>query len=120
MANDQTSEMDEIDLLLQQQAEIKQRLEALRESKRSEAIEMVRAQIAKFGLTVRDCGFAQFVNPPAQTDQREKRPVKVKYVSETGETWTGRGRTPKWIDQYPKEEWSKFAAKEEEQASEQI
>lgn len=120
MAKIQTDEMDEMDRLLQQEAEIKQKIEAFRAENKERAIEAVRAQIAKFGLTQRDCGFAQFVNPPAQVDHREKKHVKPKYISPTGETWTGRGRTPKWIDQHPKESWDQFAVKEEEQASEQI
>jgi len=69
----------------------------IREAKKREtgaAIAQVRALVAEFGLTPQD------VFPSAKPrSARAGAKVAAKYRNPaTGQTWTGRGKAPKWID----------------------
>ena len=69
----------------------------IREAKKREtgaAITQVRALVAEFGLTPQD------VFPSAKPrSARAGGKVAAKYRNPaTGQTWTGRGKAPKWID----------------------
>lgn len=80
--------------LLKQREQLEQQIKDARSKELSDAVEKVRALVAEFSMTAED------VFPPA----RGKRPgstgskVAPKYKNpETGDTWTGRGKAPKWI-----------------------
>jgi len=69
----------------------------IREAKKREtgaAIAQVRALVAEFGLSPQD------VFPSAKPrSARAGGKVAAKYRNPaTGQTWTGRGKAPKWID----------------------
>lgn len=64
-----------------------------------------KAQIAsimkEFGLTVADLASAG-----KGKAQKARQPVAIQFKnSETGETWTGRGRSPKWLEGKDKEQF---------------
>ncbi|MBK9572986.1 MAG: H-NS histone family protein [Rhodoferax sp.] len=69
----------------------------IREAKKREtgtAIAQVRALISEFGLTAQDV----FPSTKARV-ARAGAKVAAKYRNTaTGQTWTGRGKAPKWID----------------------
>jgi DNA-binding protein H-NS len=72
-------------------------LQQLAEAARKNEIAGAKAQIAtimkEYGLTVEDLGGAK-----AQA-VKARIPVAAKYRNDvTGETWTGRGRSPKWLE----------------------
>ena len=75
--------------LLEQKKSLDQQIAAARKTEAKQALETVHALIAEFGFT------AQQVFP-------WKAPVKTvpaKYRDpQTGATWSGRGRAPKWIE----------------------
>ena len=80
--------------LLQQREQLENQIKEARTNELSNAVGQVRSLVAEFSLTAED------VFPPA----RGKRPgtagakVAAKYKNpETGDTWTGRGKAPKWI-----------------------
>lgn len=80
--------------LLKQREQLEQQIKDARSKELSDAVEKVRALVSEFSMTAED------VFPPA----RGKRPgtpgnkVAPKYKNpETGDTWTGRGKAPKWI-----------------------
>lgn len=80
--------------LLQQREQLEQQIKDARNQELTNAVEKVRALVSEYSLTPED------VFPPA----RGKRPgtagskVAPKYKNpETGDTWTGRGKAPKWI-----------------------
>lgn len=82
-------------------AEIKAQIAEL-EAKAKEArvaeIAAAKAQIAEimstYGLSLADLSAGMKSKTP-----KSKQPVAAKYRnSATGETWTGRGRTPRWLD----------------------
>ena len=70
------------------------------ESQREPAIRKVKALMDKLGVTVADLGAAAAV--PARRGRKPgsakaKGTVAIKYKDEKGNTWTGRGKTPRWL-----------------------
>lgn len=81
------------DLLAQREA-IEKAIENARKQEISSAVAQVRTLVAQHGLTVKDVF-------PGRGQGAAKSTSKVapKYRDPaTGQTWTGRGKAPKWID----------------------
>lgn len=79
--------------LLQQQKELEKQIEAARKQELSEAITKVKALMSQYGLTMAD------ITSTGKTSSAKGTKVAPKYRNaETGETWTGRGRQPKWVE----------------------
>lgn len=87
---------------MSQYAELKAQIARLQaqadEARRTElgnVIEEIRGKIAEYGLTAQDLGFAVAAKrgrPP------KKAPLPPKYQDpKSGNTWSGRGKPPKWI-----------------------
>jgi DNA-binding protein H-NS len=57
-----------------------------------EVISQIKSEIAEYGLTAKDLGFVM----PA-TIKGRKVPAKYKDPV-SGKTWSGRGRTPLWVN----------------------
>ena len=56
----------------------------------------------KLGVTLADLGGAASAKPAAPTKAPKKASksrgmVAIKYRDESGNTWTGRGKTPRWL-----------------------
>jgi DNA-binding protein H-NS len=81
--------------LLQQREALEQAIAAARQREISDAVAKVRELVAEFGLTAQDIF-------PARGSKAAGKPVSkvaAKYRDPaTGQTWTGRGKAPKWID----------------------
>ena len=82
--------------LLKQRDELEKQIQEARKRELSEAVSKVRALVQEHGLSVED------VFPPARAARSSGSAagakVAPKYKNpETGETWTGRGKAPKWI-----------------------
>ena len=80
--------------LLQQREQLEKEIQELRKKEMSDAVTQARALVAEFSLTMED------VFPPARGKRATSTGNKVapKYRNpETGDTWTGRGKAPKWI-----------------------
>jgi DNA-binding protein H-NS len=83
--------------LLKQREALEQQIAEARQRETSQAVSQVRALIAEFGLTAQDV----FPTAKAGKGGGAKTGAKVapKYRNPaTGETWTGRGKAPKWIE----------------------
>ncbi|MGF6722703.1 DNA-binding protein H-NS [Paraburkholderia sp. GAS41] len=87
---------------MSQYAELKAQIARLQaqadEARRTElgnVIEEIRGKIAEYGLTAQDLGFA----PAARRGRPPKKaPLPPKYQDpKSGNTWSGRGKPPKWI-----------------------
>ena len=81
--------------LLKQQEALALEVEEARKREISDAVSQVRQMVSEFGLTERD------VFPSARKSGGTRTGGKVapKYRDPaTGQTWTGRGKAPKWID----------------------
>lgn len=77
--------------LLRQKEELEARIAEVRSSERASAIANALAIIAEHGLTAEDLFSAKAV--------KAKKVVAAKYKDpETGKTWSGRGRVPKWLE----------------------
>lgn len=82
--------------LIQQRAALEQQIAAARVRETADAIAKVRALIADFELTSEDI----FPSASKTRGSAKKAGGKVppKYRNpQTGETWTGRGKAPRWI-----------------------
>ena len=82
--------------LLKQREELEKKIQETRKREMSEAVGKVRQIVQEYGLTAED------VFPPARAARSSASSagtkVAPKYKNpETGETWTGRGKAPKWI-----------------------
>lgn len=85
--------MDELAQIQQQIIVLQKKAEEIAKKNRSTVIEDIKAKIKVYSLTAKDLGL---VNKGASP---KGSPVAIKY--KRGEaTWTGRGRQPKWIEEY--------------------
>ncbi len=86
------------------QAEIKElqdRAEKMREAEVQKAIEEIRQKMAEYGISVQDLGGGRRGRKAGASGV-----VKPKYRNpETGDTWTGRGKPPRWIAGKDKEQY---------------
>jgi DNA-binding protein H-NS len=83
--------------LLQQREALEKAIADARHREVSDAVAKVRALVAEYALTAHDV----FPSGRASKAPGTKATVKVapKYRDPaTGQTWTGRGKAPKWID----------------------
>ena len=81
--------------LLKQQEALTQQIEEARKKEIADAVAQVRALVSDYGLTQQD------VFPSGRKSGKSTTGVKVppKYRDPaTGQTWTGRGKAPKWIE----------------------
>lgn len=86
--------MDELEKVLSQIADLQSKARELQQKKKSSVIEELKAKIKQYGLTARDLGLSS-----STPKDDERRSVAIKYRS--GEnTWTGRGRKPKWVEEH--------------------
>ncbi|MDD2546387.1 MAG: H-NS histone family protein [Burkholderiaceae bacterium] len=85
--------MSNLKELLQQREALEQQIGEARRSEMAQALNQVRGLVAEFGLTVED------VFPSTRTRSASAgTKVAPKYRDPaTGQTWTGRGKAPKWI-----------------------
>ena len=83
--------------LLQQREALEKAIAEARQREVSDAVRKVRELVAEYGLTSQDV----FPSGRAPKVAGGKATIKVapKYRdSVTGQTWTGRGKAPKWIE----------------------
>lgn len=86
--------MDELEEVLSQIADLQNKARELQLHKKSAVIEEVKAKIKQFGLTARDLGLST-----SGVKEDSRRSVAVKYRL-GDKTWTGRGKKPKWVQEY--------------------
>lgn len=79
--------------LLQQRESLDKQIEEARSRENTDAIAKVRALVADFGLTAQDV----FGTPKKAGKTGVKVAAKYRNPA-TGDTWTGRGKPPKWIE----------------------
>lgn len=85
--------------LQQKIAELQNQAEELRKREIAEVIAEIKQKISAYGLTAADLGLSSGRDSAPQ--QKAKAPLKAKYRDpSTGESWVGRGATPKWMRNY--------------------
>lgn len=88
--------------LLKQKQDLEQQINEARTRELADAVAKVRALIEEYGLTTED------VFPPARARSANVgAKVAPKYRDPaTGQTWTGRGKPPKWIADQDREQFA--------------
>ena len=87
--------------LLKQREALEQKINEARRNELSEAVAQVRALVAEFGLTAQDVfpvGRARSASAGSKVAPKYRNPA-------TGQTWTGRGKPPKWIQNENREKF---------------
>jgi DNA-binding protein H-NS len=78
-------------------AEILAQAEQVKSEKRQKTIDTVRVMISTYGITAKDLGLDKA--PKVKTGPKPGNKVAAKYRDPaTGATWSGRGKTPRWIN----------------------
>lgn len=92
--------------LVSQIEDLKKQAERQRKDEYSTVLKHIKRQIADYGISAEDLGFgSKSANKKVTTKKRSqnrKTPrtgakVPPKYRDQSGNTWTGRGKTPKWV-----------------------
>jgi DNA-binding protein H-NS len=82
--------------LEKQAADLEKQLQDARRAERAAVITQIKSLLTEHGLTVADLGLKP--GKPAGGSASAGRKVAPKYRNAaTGETWTGRGLQPKWV-----------------------
>ena len=81
--------------LEKQAAELDKALAEARRAERAGVIAQIKSLMGEHGLTVADLGSTKAAKAPSASAGRKVAP-KYKNTA-TGETWTGRGLQPKWV-----------------------
>ena len=83
--------------LIKQREELDAKIAEVHKAEFAGAITKIKAMVAEFGLSAKDI-FGKGNNAPKSGGASKTR-VAPKYRDpSTGQTWTGRGKAPKWID----------------------
>lgn len=74
--------------------DLKKQADQARRTELKDVIAEIRQKVTQFGLTAQDL----FGGKPRRARRKKVGKVKAKYRdSATGQTWTGRGRPPRWL-----------------------
>lgn len=73
-------------------AKLEQEAEALRKSEVAAVISEIKTKMAEYGITSKDLGVIK-----NKTKKQSGAASPAKYKNKTGQTWSGRGRKPKWV-----------------------
>jgi len=83
-------------------AELQNLAESARKTEINKAKEQILAIMREFNLTIADLGPAAKSGKPV----KPRAPVPMKYRDPaSGQSWTGRGRAPKWLEGKKKEDF---------------
>lgn len=86
--------------LKKQIAELEKAANAARKAETAEAISKVQSIMNDYGLTIAD------IDSKKPKSIKSKTSVPVQFVNpDTNETWTGRGRVPRWLDGKDREQY---------------
>ncbi len=93
--------------LLKQREALEQQINEARRRELSDAVAQVRALVAEHGLTAQDVFPSGKAAGKAGRSSTAGTKVAPKYRDPaTGQTWTGRGKAPKWIQNQDREKFA--------------
>lgn len=78
-------------------AKLEQEAEALRKAELVTVIADIKARMAEYGITSKDLGVIKNKTKKQSGHASGTAGPVVRYRSEDGKTWSGRGRKPKWV-----------------------
>ena len=85
--------MDDLQKIQDEIANLQRQAEQMIAQRRAGVIEEIKAKIKSFGLTAKDLGLSD------KPSIRAGVVVPVKY-RQGEQTWTGRGRQPRWVEEF--------------------
>lgn len=92
--------------LLKQREALEQQISEARRRELSDAVSQVRSLVAEYGLTAQDVFPTGKASGKTSRSSTAGTKVAPKYRNPaTGETWTGRGKAPKWIQNENREKF---------------
>jgi DNA-binding protein H-NS len=78
-------------------ADLQAQAEQVRREERQQAIDMAKTMISTYDITAKDLGLDKA--PKVKTGPKPGNKVAAKYRDpQSGATWSGRGKTPRWIN----------------------
>lgn len=84
--------------LLAQKAELDKQIAKAKAEEKAAVLAQMRSAMEQYGITPEDLFTTTKRGRKASSaDAGERKPVAPKYRNEAGETWTGRGKQPKWV-----------------------
>lgn len=93
------NEMQELQQLQQQIAELQQKAKELAQKNKAQIVADMKQQIALYGITATELGFTTSDSAKSSKtgkEGQERAPATIKY-RDGDNTWTGRGKQPKWL-----------------------
>jgi DNA-binding protein H-NS len=86
-------------------ADLQAQAARVKEEEKEQAIGMARTMISAYGITARDLGLDK--SPKSKTGPKAGNKIAAKYRDPaTGATWSGRGKTPRWINGADRSQYS--------------
>jgi DNA-binding protein H-NS len=83
--------------LTEELAKVQAQMTAAREKEMVAVIAKIKEQIAEYGITAEELGFSS-----KRTRRAKSGGLPPKYINpHTGQTWSGRGRKPRWLGKRP-------------------
>ena len=76
---------------------LKEKAEAVRAEEVSSAVAEVHRLIKEYHLTASDCGFSGGKRTAKTQKSKKNVPIKYRHPGDALLTWTGRGKSPKWL-----------------------
>ena len=84
--------------LLAQKVELDMQIAKAKAEEKAAVLAHIRSAMEQYEITAEELTAApKRGRKPGSTDTVERKPVAPKYHNELGETWTGRGKQPKWV-----------------------
>jgi len=78
-------------------ADLQAQAARVKEEEKQQAIDMARTMISAYGITAKDLGLDKA--PKGKTGPKAGNKIAAKYRDPaSGATWSGRGKTPRWIN----------------------
>ena len=87
--------MDNLSALIAQRAALEEQIKTLTETQRADAIEQITSMMREHGLTPSD--FRTGTRGASKLKSGDTKKVAAKYRDKTGNSWSGRGLKPKWL-----------------------
>ena len=85
-------------------ADLQAQAEIVKREEKEQAIAMARTMISAYGITAKDLGLDKV---KGKTGPKSGNKIAAKYRDPaTGATWSGRGKTPKWINGADKSQYA--------------
>ena len=84
--------------LLAQKVVLDKQIARAKAEEKAAVLAHIRSAMEQYEITAEELTAApKRGRKPGSTDTVERKPVAPKYHNELGETWTGRGKQPKWV-----------------------